>query len=93
MSSADTGTFKVGSSANISCRSDTPTEEMEWLRDGDVVVAAQPRTHRLDLVFDIVNDSIHDEVYVCRVTRNATDTAEQNFTVSVEGELSIAMNL
>ena len=63
---------------------------MEWLNDGDVVVAAQSSTQRLDLLFDIVNDSIHNEVYTCRVTRNATDTAEQTFTVSVEGALSIA---
>ena len=84
----------IGSHANVSCLSDTQTEKMEWLRDGDsMVLAAQSRTQRLDLLFDIVNDSIHDEVYTCRVTRNATDTAEQNFTVSVKGELSIAMSL
>ena len=92
MSSADTGTFKIGSSANISCRSDTPTEKMEWLRDGDVVVAAQS-TQRLDLIFDVVNDSIHNQVYMCRVTRKAIDITEQNLTISVEGELSIAASL
>ena len=62
---------------------------MEWLRllrDGDVVVSAQSITQRLDLLFDTVNDSIHDEIYICRVTRNDNDTIEQNFTVSVEGE-------
>ena len=76
----------IGSSANISCHSDIPTEEMEWLRDGDVVVAVQPRTQQLDLCFNTVNDSIHNQVYTCRVTRTANKTVKQNFTVSVEGE-------
>ena len=66
---------------------------MDWLRDGDVVVASQSRTQRLDLTFDIVNDSIHDKLYVCRVNRNAAEIAEQNFTTSIEGELSIAASL
>lgn len=59
---------------------------MEWLRDRDVVVASMPETQQLDLSFEIVNESIHDEVYICRVTRDANITVEQNITITVRGE-------
>ena len=42
-------------------------------------------TQELDLVFPLVNDSIHNEVYTCRVTRDGGMTAIQNFTVNVNG--------
>ena len=44
----------------------------------------------LDLVFSPVNDTIHNQVYVCRVTRGKDgmppEIAVQNFTVNVHGK-------
>ena len=60
--------------------------KMEWLRDEGIVVAFGNMATRLDLPFMPVNDSIDGQVYTCRVTRNSTDVAEQNFTVNIEGK-------
>ena len=67
---------------------------IEWLRDGVVVEsAAFTSIQELDLVFSPVNDSIHTQVYVCRVTRDGGNgmivTALQNFTVNVNGNLMV----
>ena len=71
---------------------------IEWLRDGMVVEsAAFPGIQELDLVFSPVNDSIHAQVYVCRVTRDGgnimTVTAVQNFTVNVDGKIIVSINI
>ena len=44
-------------------------------------------TQELNLVFSLVNDSIHNEVYTCRVTREEGIIAAQNFTVNVDGKV------
>ena len=84
--------ISVGESATASCKSDSPASMIEWLRDGMVVEsAAFIDIQELDLVFSPVNDSIHTQVYVCRVTRNGgngiTVTTIQNFTVIVGGKI------
>ena len=84
--------FSVGESVTASCKSDAPALMIEWLRDGMVVEsAAFTGIQELDLVFSPVNDSIHTQVYVCRVTRDGgngmTVTAVQNFTVNVDGKI------
>ena len=75
--------------ATATCKSDTPAITIEWLRDG-VVVESEASTgiKELDLVFSPVNDSIHNQLYVCRVMRSVNQTnvtAVQNFTVNVAG--------
>ena len=65
---------------------------MEWLRNGMVVEsAAFTGIQELDLVFSPVSDSIHNQVYLCRVTRDGengrTVTAMQNLTVNVDGKM------
>ena len=82
--------FRIGESATASCKSDTPATMIEWLRDGMVVETASfSGIQELDLVFSPVNDSIHNQVYMCRVIRDGgngmTVTAVQNFTVDVDG--------
>ena len=83
--------FTVGQSATARCSSDAPATRMEWLRDG-VVVESAALTQQLDLVFSLVNDSIHDLVYTCRVTREMGEgmsaIATQNFTVNVDGNVT-----
>ena len=84
--------FSVGYSAIASCKSDAPATMIEWLRDGMVVETASfTGIQELDLVFSPVNDSIHTQVYVCRVIRDGgngmTVRAVQNFTVNVDGKM------
>ena len=86
--------FSIGKSATASCKSDAPATRIEWLRDGVVVESATfTGIQELDLVFSPVNDSIHNQVYVCRVMRVREDgmtvTAMQNFTVNVDGKMMI----
>ena len=77
--------FTVGHSATATCKSDTLASGMEWLTDG-VVLESATTTQQLDLVFPLVNDSIHNQDYTCRVTREGGMTATQNFTVKVVGK-------
>ena len=81
--------LSVGESATASCKSDAPASMIEWLRDGMVVEsAAFTGIQELDLVFSPVNDSIHTQVYVCRVTRDGGNgMTVQNFTVNVDGKV------
>ena len=79
--------FKVGDSATATCKSDTPATRIEWITIGEEVIESAMSTQELDLVFSPVNDSIHNEVYLCRVTREGGMTATQNFTVNVDGKV------
>ena len=72
-------------SATAKCISDAPTTRTEWLLNG-VIIESDVSTQELDLVFSSVNDSIHNQVYVCRVTREGGAQAEQNFTAKVDGK-------
>ena len=81
--------FSVGSSAMARCSSDNLAARMEWINN-EMVVASASLTQQLNLVFSPVNDSIHNQIYVCRVTRDREDgmtvTAAQNFTMNVDGK-------
>ena len=77
--------FILGQSATASCTSDTPATRLEWLSEGEVVANALS-TQTLPLLFSLVNDSIHEQVYVCRVTRGGGMVVTQNFTVQVIGK-------
>ena len=76
--------FTIGRPSSAVCTSDTLAARMEWLTNG-VVVASAMSTQSLDLIILLVNDSIHNEVYICRVTREGGRIATQNFTVDVVG--------
>ena len=76
----------VGQSATARCMSNTPATAIEWLNNGYVIERATS-TQKLNLVFSPVNDSIHNLVYVCRVTSMSETQAEQNLTVRVNGKV------
>ena len=79
--------FYVGQSAIAACRSVTPATRMEWLRNGEVIASVTSTSiQELNQTFSVVNDSIHNQVYTCRVTRDS-GTVSQNFTVQVNGKL------
>ena len=81
-----TDPFTVGQSATARCMSDIPAKMIEWLTNGSIIESATS-TQQLNLVFSPVNDSIHNMVYVCRVTRMGGTQAEKNVTVTVNGKL------
>ena len=90
--------FSIGESATASCKSDAPATMIEWLKDGVVVESvAFTGIQELDLVFSPINDSIHNRVYVCRVTRDGGNgmivTAVQNFTVNVDGKMMVSVSM
>ena len=59
---------------------------IEWFYNG-VVVENATSTQQLNLVFSQVNDSIHGDVYTCRVTRDGGSQTQQNLTIDVDGEV------
>jgi hypothetical protein len=74
------------------CVSDVPASMIEWLNGDDVLVTSSMTTQQLDLEFSLVNDSIHNQVYVCRVTRLADGmVATNNFTANVVGKTLISV--
>ena len=79
--------FVVGQRVTARCSSDVLATRMEWLTNG-VVVESANSTQQLNLLFSLVNDSIHNQVYICSVTRKVDRvTATQNFTVNVDGKM------
>ena len=78
--------YTVGSDANITCHSDTDTERIEWLTHERVIIDFESNETQLDLLFMPVNDSVHGQVYICRVIRNHSDMPERNFTMNVKGK-------
>ena len=90
--------FTVHKSATVLCKSDARALRIEWLRDGEIVEGnSTAGIQELDLEFSLVNDSIHNQVYVCRITREGKDgiqpvTAVQNFTVNVNGKVMLLKN-
>ena len=76
--------LNIGASATATCFSDVPATRMEWLQNG-VVIASDTSTQQLDLEFSPVSDSIDNQVYICRVTRQGGAQAEQDFTAIVDG--------
>ena len=77
--------FIVGMSATLTCTSDVSANRIEWLDSERRVVAIVTSMDQLDLTFNPVNDSIHNSVYTCRVTRGDEMVAEQNITIDVPG--------
>ena len=76
------------------CISDVPATMIEWLSGEDVLMTSTMTTQQLDLVFSLVNDSLHNQVYVCRVTRLVDGmVATQNFTANVIGKILISCAL
>ena len=81
----------VGEAASITCVSDAPATRIEWLDSERRVVARVTSMDQLVLTFNPVNDSIHNSVYTCRVTRGDR-MVEDNVTITVIGILLHNMN-
>ena len=76
------------------CVSDVPASRIEWLNGDDVLMTSSMSTQQLNLVFSLVNDSIHGQNYVCRVNRSSDGVvATQNITANVVGKTVISVTL
>ena len=58
--------FVVGEERSMTCSSDLDAISVEWLYNHQVV--SYSTASELMLVFSPVNDSIHNQEYICRVT-------------------------
>ena len=76
----------MGSNASITCRSDIDAQRMEWLTQEGTIIVSESNVTQLNLTFTPVSDSVHGQVYICRVVRSSSDTPEQNFTLNIEGQ-------
>ena len=80
--------FNVGEEASATCFSDDVASMIEWLHNGMTLESATS-TKQLTLTFSQVNDSIHGNRFICRVTRMNGMTAQQTFVPNVIGKGNI----
>ena len=74
--------FNVGQPSSVTCFSDDVATVMEWIR-GEVVLESGNSIRQLTLSFSQVNDSIHGDAFICRVTRGSGGQARQIFIPNV----------
>ncbi len=72
----------LGSSAQFTCSSNLNILLVEWLFDNEVVAEAE--ASQATLIIPAVNDSLHNRLYVCRIT-TPYGTQERNMTITVTG--------
>lgn len=82
------GHFTVGQSANITCSYDLAFTSIEWLHGNATIMSST--TSQLDLSFNPVNDSIHGNQYICRVT-TPYGIKEERLTIQIGG--TVATNI
>ena len=75
--------FTVNSAQTISCSTDLDVIRLEWMRAREVVESSS--NQQLDLVFDPVNDTIHNQEYTC-VAISPYGSQEQTFVLRSEGD-------
>ena len=82
------GDFTVGSAATLACSSDGVADRIEWRsREGRVLVS-RDSVQQIDLVFNTVNDTLHNSDITCFVTRDegrANLTVNQTWAITVRG--------
>ena len=72
----------LGSRAEITCSSDLDVLVTEWLYDGRVIV--QSEDIQASLVIPAVNDSLHNQQFMCRII-TPYGVQERNTTITVTG--------
>ena len=75
----------VGEVGTITCFSGLDVASMQWLFNNEVMIESTSGQQLLDLVFNPVNDSIHNRQYSCRVTADG-NVYSDNITVTVESK-------
>ena len=76
----------------MTCAADSSgSDKIEWM-SGGVVVASAESAQELQLVFDLVNDTLHGSEFTCVVTKGS-NSQQEAYLVSVTGELVEPANL
>ena len=83
--STDNSPLIVGEPAVVTCTSAIVVEELLWLED-QVPVNVSSDTS-VTLMFNPVNDSIHNKTFICRAIQMGT--VEKHTTINVSGKISL----
>ncbi len=80
----------VGNEGTLICSSERPnTTNIEWL-DGDAqVVVSMMDVAELNLTFILVNDSLHNSIYTCRVSTSSGMSFNDSVELSIQGMNSV----
>ena len=81
----------MGSTATLSCVSDSDATMIEWLI-GNAQLSVTTSSRTLDYELNPVTDDLHENTLTCRVTRTAR-TAEQTIFLTVIGESELSLSL
>ena len=77
----------VGVMNTITCSTSLDISDIVWIDDMDTIVASNSDgVQQLDLVFNPVNDSIHNRMYTCRVTSLAKLVIRETVNITVTGK-------
>ncbi len=74
----------MGSTATLSCVSDSDVITIEWFDGSNTRVAMTTTGRTLDYILNPVSDDLHETTFTCRVTRT-TGVAEQSIILTVTG--------
>ncbi len=83
----------VGNEGTLMCTSERPNiTDIEWL-DGDAqVVVSMMDVTELNLTFILVDDSLHNSTYTCRVNTLSGMSFNDTVELSVEGINSVCLS-
>ena len=83
----------VGVMHTITCRTSLNISDIVWIDDMDTIVASNSEgVQQLDLVFNPINDSIHDRMYTCTITTLVNLVISETVNITVTGkQLSIVL--
>ena len=77
--------MSVGDNGSLSCKSIIDVDVIEWLNSNGEVIAGLTDARRLNLTFALVNTSINNQMYTCRVNKSAS--VNKTIAVSVTGKI------
>ena len=71
----------------ITCSTSLDISDIVWIDDMDTIVASNSEgVQQLDLVFNPVNDSIHNRMYRCIITSLANLVISETVNITVTGK-------
>ena len=77
----------VGEMNTITCSTSLDISDIVWIDDMDTTVASNSDgVQQLDLVFNPVNDSIHNRMYTCRITSIEDLVISETVAIRVRGK-------
>ena len=77
----------VGEMSTITCSTSLDITDIVWIDDMDTIVASNSEgVQQLDLVFNPVNDSIHNRMYTCTITSIEDLVISETVAIRVRGK-------